>query len=224
MHETYQANQTIELISFKLCPFVQRSVITLLHKGIDFNIQYIDLANKPDWFLALSPLGKVPVLKYGEEVLFESAVINEFLDEITADSLMPSDPLQKAKDRAWIEYSSQVLMAQYQVSLAKTPADFDTRLLGLNDKLSRLESLTSEHAYFNGANLALVDTALAPLFTRFAAIKQLFAKDLLADFPRLKALGERLLALPAVQKSVVEDFNQLYAEYLRKGESVLVSA
>ncbi|GDY25502.1 glutathione S-transferase family protein [Agarivorans sp. Toyoura001] len=221
MPTTYQPNQSIELISFKLCPFVQRSVITLLHKGIDFKIQYVDLANKPDWFLALSPLGKVPVLKYGDQVLFESAVINEFLDEITEGSLMPVDPLQKAKDRGWIEYASQVLMAQYQTSMAKNQDDYHSALAGLKDKLSRLENLTTENAYFNGDDLALIDTALAPLFTRFAATKALYAKDWLADFPRLSGLGERLLALPAVQRSVVDDFNQLYAEYWLKAESYL---
>ncbi|WP_163132622.1 glutathione S-transferase family protein [Agarivorans sp. Alg241-V36] len=221
MSAIYKPDQTIELISFKLCPFVQRSVITLLHKGIDFEIKYIDLANKPDWFLALSPLGKVPVLKYGDDVLFESAVINEFLDEITEGSLMPSDPLQKAKDRAWIEFSSQVLMAQYQTSLAKTQQDFDQAQVGLNDKLSRLEGLSSDKDFFNGKDLALIDTALAPLFTRFTAIERLFERDLLADFPKLKALGQRLLALPEVSGSVVEDFNSLFADYLRNADSIL---
>jgi glutathione S-transferase len=221
MSAIYKPDQTIELISFKLCPFVQRSVITLLHKGIDFEIKYIDLANKPDWFLALSPLGKVPVLKYGDDVLFESAVINEFLDEITEGSLMPSDPLQKAKDRAWIEFSSQVLMAQYQTSLAKTQEDFAQALAGLNDKLSRLEVLSSDEGFFNGKDLALIDTALAPLFTRFTAIESLFERDLLTNFPKLKALGQRLLALPEVSGSVVDDFNSLFADYLRNADSIL---
>lgn len=221
MSAIYKPNQTIELISFKLCPFVQRSVITLLHKGIDFEIKYIDLANKPDWFLALSPLGKVPVLKYGDDVLFESAVINEFLDEITEGSLMPSDPLQKAKDRAWIEFSSQVLMAQYQTSLAKNQDDFVQAEAGLNDKLSRLEALTSDKGFFNGEDLALIDTALAPLFTRFAAIESLFERDLLANFPKLKAVGQHLLALPEVSGSVVENFNSLFADYLGNAESWL---
>ena len=67
----------IELISFDLCPFVQRSVITLLEKDIPFKRTNIDLANKPDWFLQISPLGKVPVLKIDGNILFESAVINE---------------------------------------------------------------------------------------------------------------------------------------------------
>ena len=70
-----------ELISFKLCPFVQRSVIVLLEKEAPFDITYIDLSNPPDWFKAISPMGKVPVLKVDDTVLFESAVIMEYLDE-----------------------------------------------------------------------------------------------------------------------------------------------
>ena len=73
------ANHT--LISFDICPFVQRSVITLEEKGVKYNIKYIELENKPDWFLAISPFGKVPVLQVNDKVLFESAVINEYLDE-----------------------------------------------------------------------------------------------------------------------------------------------
>ena len=93
---------SLHLISFKTCPFVQRAVITLKHKTIDFDITYIDLADPPDWFLEISPLGKVPVLKVDDEILFESAVINEYLDEITGGELQPKEPLARAKNRAWI--------------------------------------------------------------------------------------------------------------------------
>ena len=98
----------IELISFDLCPFVQRSVITLLEKNIPFKRTNIDLANKPDWFLQISPLGKVPVLRINGNILFESAVINEYLDEITPPSMHPQDSLQKAVNRAWIEFGSEL--------------------------------------------------------------------------------------------------------------------
>jgi glutathione S-transferase len=99
----------LHLISFKTCPFVQRAVITLKHKDIDFDITYIDLADPPDWFLEMSPLKKVPVLKVDDEILFESAVINEYLDEITGGDLQPKDPLARAKNRAWIEFASNML-------------------------------------------------------------------------------------------------------------------
>ncbi len=213
----------IELISFNLCPFVQRSVITLLQKGIHFRITYIDLANKPDWFLAISPTGKVPVVRYGKEVLFESAVINEFLDEVTPQPLMPEAPVAKAKDRAWIEYSSQVLMDQYRLSMATTPEALDERTQVLNSKLEHLESQTSSEGYFSGAELSLVDTALAPLFTRFALIEQHYDRNYLTPYPKLSALGKRLLALESVKLSVVEDFADIYQQYNQDNGSVLAA-
>ena len=83
-----------------------------------FDIEYIDLANKPDWFLKLSPLGKVPILIVNEnDVLFESAVINEYLDEVVGVKTLSSDPLEKAKERAWIEYSSSLLMDLFGILL-----------------------------------------------------------------------------------------------------------
>ncbi|RJG47428.1 glutathione S-transferase family protein [Motilimonas pumila] len=213
--------QPIELISFNLCPFVQRSVITLLKKGIDFKITYIDLSNKPDWFLAISPLGKVPVLKYGNAVLFESAVINEFLDEITPPSLLPTEPLTKAQDRAWIEYSSQLLMAQYMATLATSEAEFSEKQAVLNDRLSKIEAAMSDKRYFNSDNFALIDSALAPAFTRFDVIKQHCQRDLLANFPKLSQLARHYLALSYVQTSVIKEFGEVYLQYLSDKGSYL---
>jgi len=213
----------IELISFNLCPFVQRSVITLLEKDIDFTITYIDLANKPDWFLAISPLGKVPVVRYGDEVLFESAIINEFLDEVTPPQLMPTDPLAKAKDRAWIEYSSQTLMDQYRLSVASETEDFQKATKAINAKLDRLENVVAEEGYFNGSGLSLVDTALAPLFTRFDAMKALYNRNYLEQYPKLSSLSDRLLSVESIRKSVIPDFADVYLEYNRKQGSLLDS-
>jgi len=78
---------SIELISFKTCPFVQRAAITLGYKKVEHEVTYIDLADPPDWFLDISPLAKVPILKVDGEILFESAVINEYLDDITGGDL-----------------------------------------------------------------------------------------------------------------------------------------
>ena len=83
------------LISSKTCPYVQRSVMTLREKGIAYDIDYVDLSNKPDWFVELSPLGKVPVLEVTRDdgskvVLSESVVINEYLDAAPAASMLPA--------------------------------------------------------------------------------------------------------------------------------------
>ena len=104
-----------QLISFKICPFVQRTVIALREKHVDYDITYIDLAARPPWFKAMSPLGKVPVLRVGDTTIFESAVINEYLDEVYAPRLHPADPLQRARNRAWIEFASVLTQNQYQL-------------------------------------------------------------------------------------------------------------
>ena len=89
-----------KLASFDVCPYVQRSVITLQEKGVPYEIEYIDLNNKSEWFMQLSPLGKVPILIIEDTVIFESATINEYLDEIAPGrKLQPSDPLQRAHNR-----------------------------------------------------------------------------------------------------------------------------
>ena len=202
------------LVSFKLCPFVQRSVITLLHKGVDFDIEYIDLADKPDWFLEISPLGKVPVLRVGSESLFESAVINEYLDETTGDPLHPTDPLARAKNRAWIEFGSGLLGAQYRACIAKDEDALDKALEDLDAGLARVAGAMAGPPYFNGGALSLVDTAYAPLFMRQALLAERTRRDPYGGQDKIRGWAEALLGLEAVEKSVVPEFPKLFAKML----------
>ena len=93
----------LQLVSHDLCPYVQRAAIALTEKGVAFERSYVDLAAKPDWFLRISPLGKVPLLKVGDEVIFKSAVILEYLEETQPRPLYPADPLTRARQRASID-------------------------------------------------------------------------------------------------------------------------
>ena len=129
-----------KLISFKLCPFVQKAVLTLLHKNIDFDIEYIDLMNPPQWFLDISPLGKVPVLQVGEDVIFESSVIVEYLDEVYGESLHPADPLVKAHNRSWMEFGNECLMNGYKLIVAEDEAGFNEQREAMQNKLKQLEN------------------------------------------------------------------------------------
>ena len=80
----------LTLVSFELCPYVQRAAIVLAEKDVPFERINVDLANKPDWFKAISPTGKVPLLKVGDEVLFESSAIVEYLEETHPKPLHPN--------------------------------------------------------------------------------------------------------------------------------------
>ena len=210
---------SLHLISFKTCPFVQRAVITLKHKNIDFDITYIDLADPPDWFLEISPLGKVPVLKVDDEILFESAVINEYLDEITGGELQPRDPLARAKNRAWIEFASDMLGNLYMMKMSQDEERYNKYRELLVSQLHRVEKRLGDGPWFNGEQFTLADTAFAPLFRQNSVADGKLSVIDPESMPKVSAWAERLLALAEVRASVVDEFDDLALAALRKNGS-----
>ncbi len=201
---------SLQLISYNLCPFVQRSVILLNEKGAQYDLTFIDISNKPDWFLEISPLGKVPVLRVDDTVIFESAVIAEYLDETVAPALHPRDPLAKASHRAWIEYSSTLLMTQHRMHVADNPEEMDSQRQALRNGLDRLTDLCdSTGPFFAGQNMSLIDTAIAPLFMRIDLVAEKAALDIYPN-ERIKRWAKALSERPSVQQSVVDDFGALF--------------
>ena len=204
----------LELISFKLCPFVQRSIIALAEKGVDYDITYIDLNSPPDWFKEISPLGKVPLLKVDingkQDVLFESTVIAEFVDEVTPHPLMPTDPVQRAVNRAWIAFASDCQDTYYDLVNAIDEAALEKANSTFANRFTQLEAKLGDGPYFNGAKLSLVDAAFAPLFMRLHLLSEERPSWDKAAFPKVAAWSEALLATPSVKNSVVEEFPRLF--------------
>src|SRR5881394_4040511 len=147
----------LKLISHKLCPYVQRAVIALTEKGVEFERIDIDLANKPDWFLKISPLGKTPVLVVGDKAIFESAVILEYLEETQQTPLHPADPLDRAEHRAWIEFGSAVLNDIAGCYAAGDEATFKAKAIQLEQRFARLEERVIAAPWFDGEKFSLVD-------------------------------------------------------------------
>lgn len=205
----------LELISFNLCPFVQRSVITLLEKKIDHKVTYINLANPPAWFLEISPLAKVPVLKVDDSVLFESAIINEYLDKITPPQIQPTDPLEEAKNRAWIEFISEMIVDHYHLTTTKSEDDFEKHQQALNEKFTHLEKVLTLPPFFNGEKISLVDTAIAPLFMRLELYEEKAPLHLYATDSKISTWCTTLLSRPSVQQSVVDNFENLLRSYFQ---------
>jgi glutathione S-transferase len=204
-----------KLISFPLCPYVQRAAIALAEKGVPFERIDIDLADKPDWFLKLSPLGKVPLLVVTgedgtEQLLFESQVIAEYLDETIAPRLHPADPLQRALHRAWIEFASATLADLYGFYTGDREA-YRAKLQALDAKFRRLEDALGGGPYFAGESFSLVDAAFAPVLRYFDTFDAIVEHGLLAGRPKLQAWREALRARPSVQGAAPAD----YAERLR---------
>ncbi len=207
----------LELVSFKLCPFVQRSVITLKVKNAPFRIRYVDLADPPAWFLQLSPSKKVPLLVIdGAQVLFESSVINEFIDEVTPGRLLPEDPLRRALDRSWIEYGSNCLMDTLHMTTVESVGEFSEVVQAHNDKLALIETELGEGPHFHGAVFSLVDAAYAPLWMRLMLLGRFSPVFQSERFPKLARWSAALLKLPAVTGSMVPDFEELYEALIRR--------
>ncbi|GAB6070184.1 glutathione S-transferase family protein [Thiomicrorhabdus hydrogeniphila] len=213
----------LELISFKLCPFVQRAVIVLKQKNIDFDITYIDLNNPPEWFKEVSPLGQVPVLKVGDDVLFESSVIQEYVDEITPPSLQPVDAFIKAKNRAWISFGGDILMAMHGMTTSKDEAVSNEKRAVVLQKLKQLEAVHSGGAYFNGDDFNMIDAAYAPMFMRIDFIKNLTNINLLADTPKMANWSHNLLAMQSVKHSVVAELPDMYKGMIKTMDGYLAS-
>lgn len=205
----------LELVSFKLCPYVQRAVIALKEKELPFDITYIDLMDPPEWFKETSPLGKVPLLKVGNEVLFESAVISEYIDEISAGSLHPGDALQRAKHRGWIEFASSCLETLYTLNTTDDEAAFEEAVQTMSDRLTKVEAMLGNGPFFGGEAFSLVDAAFAPLMMRLSLLKQLADVKVMEQLPKISAWSEQLLQRETVQQSVVEEFPMIYKGMLK---------
>ena len=157
----------LKLISHKLCPYVQRAVIALTEKGVAFERIDIDLANKPDWFLAISPLGKTPVLQVGDSAIFESAVILEYLEETQPHPLHPADALARAEHRGWIEFGSAVLNDIAGFYAAPDEATFRPRQPNSSSVSRGLETRVAGRAMVRRREFSLVDAVFGPVFRYF---------------------------------------------------------
>lgn len=208
---------TLKLISFELCPFVQRSVITLLHKGIDFDITYLtldELKSPPEWFHKISPFGKVPVLRVDDTTLFESAVIMEYIDEISSPSLHPADPLEKALNRAWMSFGEELLFSQYRYATAADEKEFEQNRQQVEDGLQRLENVIAGGPFFNGPDFHLIDAAYAPFFMRLDILEGQCHSGFYENKARISAWASALRERDTVKNSVVPDLAEKYIEYI----------
>ncbi|OHV90832.1 glutathione S-transferase family protein [Mesorhizobium sp. ORS 3428] len=218
----------LTLVSHHLCPYVQRAAISLAEKGVPFERVNVDLSSKPDWFKAISPLGKVPLLRvrHGgeEEVIFESAVILEFLEETEANPLHPADPLTRARHRAWIEFGSAILNAIGRFYSAADEAAFVHERKGLSEMFARVEAELSARQigpWFAGDRFSLVDAVYGPIFRYFDTFDRIGDFGILDGKPLVRAWREALSKRRSVKGAVGADYPQRLHAFLRAKGSYL---
>jgi glutathione S-transferase len=209
----------LRLISHKLCPFVQRAVIALTEKGVAFERIDIDLTNKPDWFLAISPLGKTPVLQVGDTPIFESAVILEYLEETQPKPLHPAHPLRRAEHRGWIEFGSAVLNDIAGLYSAPDEAAFKAKVVQLEARFARIETRLVASPWFDGDTFSLVDAVFGPVFRYFDVFDQVDDFGILTGKPKLARWRASLVARPSVKSAVSADYLALLRDFLKRRTS-----
>ena len=215
-----------QLVSFKTCPWVQRVAIVLREKKIDFEFTHIEPDKRPDWFRAISPHNKVPVLRLDDRVsLFESGAIAEYLDETVAPRLHPQDPVQRAINRAWIEYLPTFVDLASDHAYAASEAEYDKAAAEVPATFEKLEKALERQGsapFFNGAGYSLVDAAYAPFLQRHLFLERIRKLGHIDRFPRLKAWAEALSARPSTHSFPPEEFEAMYRAMV-KGRNKWIS-
>jgi glutathione S-transferase len=214
---------TYQLISFKTCPWVQRAAIVLREKGATFEFNHIEPGNRPDWFYAISPHGKVPVLRIDTETaLFESNAIAEYLDETIAPRLHPDDPVRRSFNRAWTDYLPAFANAVAASPGADDEATYTLSLNGVRDAFGKLEralSARSEYGpWFNGPRYSLVDAGYAPFLQRWRILEQLTGVNEISAYPLVNRWSGALVERPSTHSFPADEFRALYRNNLvRRG-------
>lgn len=209
------------LVSHALCPYVQRAAIVLTEKGVPFERRDIDLANKPAWFLKVSPLGKTPVLLVGDEAIFESAAICEYLDETELPRLHPANALQRAQHRAWMEFGSALLNLIGAFYNAADEPTLGGRTAEIRVRFEQIEAALGEGPYFAGEHFSVVDAVFGPVFRYFEVFDAIGEFGFWNDLPRLQRWRDALSIRPSVSAAVRLDYPELLRRFLLARRSAL---
>ncbi|HEY9659958.1 MAG TPA: glutathione S-transferase family protein [Allocoleopsis sp.] len=197
---------TLQLYFAKGSTFSQRTRVALLEKEIDFTSIEVDLQNKPTEFNQISRYGKVPAIKHGEIELYESAIINEYLDEVFPEPpLLPHDPGDRAIARIWIDYANTRLVPAFNKLLRGKEVqeqeqgrrEFLEALLYIEQE--GLGRLSGDGPYWLGDSFSLVDISFYPWFERLPVLEHFRQFTLPSETPRLKQWWNVVRDRPSIQ-------------------------
>ncbi len=212
---------TLQLYFAKGSTFSQRTRVVLLEKGIDFTPVEVDLQNKSDEFTRVSRYGKVPAIRHGDVEIYESAIINEYLEEVFPEPpLFPKDPAQKAIARIWIDYANTRLAPAFAKLLRGKDTqeqeqgrrEFLEALLYLEQE--GLGRLSGNGPYWLGETFSLVDISLYPWFERLPVLEHFRKFILPSETPRLQKWWNVVRDRPSIRS--VENSTSYYIDRFTK--------
>ncbi|MEM9781465.1 MAG: glutathione S-transferase family protein [Pseudomonadota bacterium] len=212
----------MKLVSAKICPFVQRVTAMLEAKDLDYDVAFISLKDKPQWFLEISPNAQVPVLVTdGGQALFESDAIVEYLQDAYPPLQPGLSPEAKALNRAWSYLATKHYLAQCSALRSPDAAVLKRRSAALGRAFDRIERRLGTTPFFGGESIGIVDIAWLPLLHRARLVEAHAGYDAVGDRPKLKAWQIRLLQTGLAERSVAPDFNDAFSAYYLSDETHL---
>jgi len=181
------------LYSGTTCPFSQRCRIVLYEKGMDFQIVDVDLFNKPEDLAVMNPYNQVPVLVERDLILYESNIINEYIDDrFPHPQLMPADPVLRARARLFL-YRFENEMFTHIHSIEKNQRTADKGRQVIRDALTQISPVFAKQKFMLGDEFTMLDVAIAPLLWRLDH----YGIQLPKQAAPLMKYAERLFSRPA---------------------------
>ena len=186
------------LYSGTTCPFSQRCRLVLFEKGMDFEVRDVDLFNKPEDISTMNPYGQVPILVERDLILYESNIINEYIDErFPHPQLMPADPLMRARARLMLFNFEKELFVHVHVlendKVRATEKIQEKARNEIRDRLTTLAPLFLKNKYMLGDEFSMLDVAIAPLLWRLDH----YGIELSKTAAPLMKYAERIFSRPA---------------------------
>ena len=182
------------LYSATTCPFSHRCRIVLYEKGMDFQIIDVDLHNRPEDLAVMSPYGRVPVLVERDLILYESNIINEYIDDrFPHPQLMPADPVMRARARLFLHRFEQELFCHIDSVEDGNPKAVEKARTTIRDNLTVIAPVFAKQKYMLGDEFSMLDVTIAPLLWRLDHYGVQLPKQ---AAPLLK-FAERLFSRPA---------------------------
>lgn len=186
------------LYSGTTCPFSQRCRLVLFEKGMDFEIREIDLFNKPEDISIMNPYGQVPILVERDLILYESNIINEYIDErFPHPQLMPADPMMRARTRLLLfNFEKELFIHVHTLeNLRGKVSDkvMENAKKEISDRLITLVPLLEQNKYMLGDDFSMLDVAIAPLLWRL----DYYGIELSKTAAPLMKYAERIFSRPA---------------------------
>jgi glutathione S-transferase len=212
----------MKIYSSPICPFVQRVNAVLEAKKVQYEVEYLDLMNLPDWFLKISPNAEVPVLVTDNNVaLFESFAICEYLEDMYPPKLHPNDPEKRALHRAWARQAVTQYLVQCSTQRSASEEILQEKTANFVQLFAKVEKVLGDGPFFDGEQLSMVDTAWIPILHRSDLIKIYTGYDFLDGYPKVIKWQQTLLNTDVLKKSVPDMFEEYFVQFYLNEERYL---